>query len=89
MNEDAVRDEIRTKLQHGLQTEAYPRAETHEQVQDIIRRLRTSDGTLKSKLVIGGFTLETIEHEGIEQSAAIASATNWQTATGLFSSRFH
>ena len=67
MNEDAVRDEIRTILQDGLHTEAYPRADTHEQVQDIIRRLRASDGSLKSKLVIGGVTLETIEHEGIEQ----------------------
>ncbi len=66
--EDALRREIETKLRAGLDTEVEPRADTHERVQEIITRLRTSDGSLEVKLVIGGFTLEPIEHGGIEQA---------------------
>lgn len=68
MNEDdAVRGEIEALLKSGLETEAFPRADTHDQVQQVIQRLRQSGGDLKSKLVIAGVTLETIEHGGIEQ----------------------
>lgn len=62
-----IRDEIEQMLSDGLKTEVFPRADSQEQVRDIIQRLRASDGSLKSKLVIGGFTLETIEHDGLEQ----------------------
>jgi hypothetical protein len=67
-DDDKRREEIRGLLAGGLQTEVYPRADTHEQVQEIVARLRTADGDLKARLVIGGFTLDPIMHEGIEQS---------------------
>lgn len=66
-NDDAIRAEIKAKLESGLETEVFPRADTHEQVQDVVQTLRSSDGSLDAKLKIGGFTLETIEHGGIEQ----------------------
>jgi hypothetical protein len=62
------REEIRGLLAGGLKTEVYPRADTHDQVQEIVARLRAADGDLKARLVIGGFTLAPIEHEGIEQA---------------------
>jgi hypothetical protein len=62
------REEIRTLLTRGLETEIFPRADTHEEVQAIVARLRGADGDLKARLVIGGFTLTPIEHEGIEQA---------------------
>ena len=67
-NEEALRREIETKLRAGLETEAMPRADSHERVQEIIARLRASDGSLEAKLVIGGFTLEPVVHEGVEQA---------------------
>lgn len=66
-DDDTVREEISRMLSGGLQTEAFPRSDTPEQIQEVIARLRASDGSLKSKLVIGGVTLETIEHGGMEQ----------------------
>jgi hypothetical protein len=65
--DDTVRAEIERLLKGGLQTEVYPRGDTSEAVQEIIGRLQRSDGSLESRLVIGGFTLETIEHGGLEQ----------------------
>ncbi|RJT28885.1 hypothetical protein D3227_33300 [Mesorhizobium waimense] len=62
-----VLEQIRSMLAGGLKTEVFPRGDTHEEIAQIIARLRESDGSLESKLVIGGFTLETIEHGGIEQ----------------------
>jgi hypothetical protein len=67
-DDDKRREEIRELLAGGLKTEVYPRADTHEQVQEIVARLRAADGDLKARLVIGGFTLDPIMHEGIEQS---------------------
>ena len=65
---DAVqRQEIKSLLESGLETEVFPRADSHEEVQAIVARLKASNGDLKSKLVIGGFTLHTVEHGGIEQ----------------------
>ncbi len=66
-DDEKVKAEIWELLSSGLETEVFPRADTHEQVMQVIQRLRNSDGSLRSKLVIAGFTLETIEHGGIEQ----------------------
>lgn len=65
--DDKRREEIRILLAAGLNTEVYPRADTHEQVQEIVARLQ-ADKDLKSRLVIGGFTLAPIMHEDIEQA---------------------
>lgn len=65
--DDKRREEIRSLLASGLKTEIFPRADTHEEVQGIIARLRASDGSITSRLVIGGFTDHTIEHGGLEQ----------------------
>lgn len=67
MSDDTIRSEIEELLKGGLETEVYPRGDSQEQVQEMIKRLQQSDGSLTSKLVIGGFTLETIEHGGLEQ----------------------
>lgn len=61
------RQEIERLLADGLQTEVYPRADSHDQVMGIIARLRAAGDDLKAKLVIAGMTLETIEHGGLEQ----------------------
>lgn len=61
-------ERIRALLAGELVTEVFPRADTAEQTAEIIGRLRASDRSLQSKLVIGGFTLEPIEHAEIEQS---------------------
>ena len=66
-NDDKVREEIRSVLASGLKTEVFPRGDTHEEIQVIIGRLKASDGSLTSRLVIGGFTAHTIEHGGLEQ----------------------
>lgn len=65
--DDKRREEIRILLAAGLKTEVYPRADTHEEVQEIVGRLQANKD-LKSRLTIGGFTLTPIMHEGIEQS---------------------
>ena len=65
--DEDVRAEMRSLLESGLKTEVFPRADTHEDVLKIVARLRATGNDLKAKLVIGGFTLETIEHGGIEQ----------------------
>jgi metal-dependent hydrolase (beta-lactamase superfamily II) len=67
-DDDKRREAIKGLLAGGLKTEVYPRADTHEQVQEIVARLRAADGDLEARLVIGGFTLTPIEHEGIEQA---------------------
>ena len=65
--DDKRREEIRILLAAGLETEVYPRADTHEQVQEIVGRLQANKD-LKSRLMIGGFTLTPIMHGDIEQS---------------------
>lgn len=62
------REKIEALLAGGLQTEVFPRADTHEEVQSIVARLQAVHGDLTQELVIGGFTLKPIEHEGIEQA---------------------
>jgi hypothetical protein len=66
-NDERRREEIRTLLASGLETEVFPRADTHEEVQAIIGRLKVAGDDIKAKLVIAGFTDHTIEHGGIEQ----------------------
>ena len=66
MDDAAAREEIRVILEQGLATEVYPRADTPEEVQAITARLQAA-AELKAKLAIAGFTLKTIEYEGIEQ----------------------
>ncbi len=56
-DDEKQREEIRALLKGGLVTEIFPRADTHEEVQAIIARLHATDGDLKPRLVIGGFTL--------------------------------
>ncbi len=66
-SDDQRREDIRSLLASGLETEVFPRADTHEEVQAIIARLREVGGDLKAKLVVAGFTDHTIEHGGLEQ----------------------
>lgn len=65
--DDAQRKEIERLLKGGLKCEVFPRADTSEMFQEMITRLRASDGSLESRLVIGGFTLEPVMHHEIEQ----------------------
>jgi hypothetical protein len=68
MADDAIMlEDIRSQLGAGLKTEVFPRADTPEEVQAITARLRGADGNLTEKLKIAGFTLQPIEHGGIEQ----------------------
>lgn len=67
MCDGRIRDEIRVLLVGGLKTEILPRADSHEAVQAIVSRLKAAGNELKTKLVLGGFTLEPVEHEGLEQ----------------------
>jgi hypothetical protein len=62
------RERIRALLAGGLTTEVMPRGDTHEDVQAIVARLRATGDDLPAKLVIGGFTLYPVEHDGIEQA---------------------
>lgn len=68
MNEDAKRAEIRSLLSGGLGTEVYPRADTHEQVQEIVGRLQERGKDLPSKLIVSGFLLSPVHHHDVEQS---------------------
>ncbi len=66
--DDALRAEIGALLAGGLATEVWPRAETSEDVNAIVGRLRSEAGdNLTAKLAIGGFTDHTIEADGLEQ----------------------
>ncbi len=64
----AERRQIWSLLSSGLETEVFPRADTHEDVQAIVKRLQTEGWDLQSKLAIAGFTLTPIEHNEVEQS---------------------
>jgi len=65
---DALRRYIAARLKSGLETEVWPRAETSEQFNEIVARLRNEAGDdLEKKLVIAGFTDHVIEAGGIEQ----------------------
>ena len=67
--DDAVRDEIAAKLKSGLETEAWPRAETSELVNEVVARLQNEAGDdLTQKLVVAGVTDHVVEADDIEQS---------------------
>jgi hypothetical protein len=63
---ESLRGEIQFLLEGGLQTEVFPRADTHEEVQSIVGRLKSAGSGLKAKLVTGGFTLKPATHGDIE-----------------------
>jgi len=67
LTDAAGREEVRLLLSGGLTTEVWPRADSHEEVTQIVARLRAAGDDLKERLVIAGFTLEPVEHGGIEQ----------------------
>ena len=67
-DDEQLRGEIEAKLKGGLETEAWPRAETSEMVNEIVGRLRSEAGEdLTAKLVVAGVTDHTIEADEIEQ----------------------
>jgi len=66
-SDDARREEIRALLSGGLATEVFPRGDSQDEVRAILGRLQAVRGDLTQILVIGGFTLETISHGGIDQ----------------------
>ncbi len=68
MDIEATRAEIAKLLSEGLETEAWPRAETSEDVNEIVNRLQVEAGDdLEKKLVVSGFTNYTVEASDIEQ----------------------
>jgi len=67
-SDEEQREAIRAVLAAGRKTEVFPRADSHEEVQEIVSRLRAADGDLTAKLVIGGFTLDPVAHDGVEQA---------------------
>jgi hypothetical protein len=68
LDDDARREEIRSLLAGGLKTEVYPRADTHDDIQAIIGRVRAAGAALEAKLVIGGFTLAPVMQAEMEQA---------------------
>ena len=68
MDIESTRAEIAKLLSEGLKTEAWPRAETSEDVNEIVNRLQVEAGdNLEKKLVISGFTDYRVEADDIEQ----------------------
>ena len=67
---DTKRTQIRSLLSGGLGTEVYPRADTHEQVQQLVRRLQEESKDLPTKLIVAGFTLSPVQHHHLAQSCA-------------------
>ena len=66
--DDAKRKEAENLLKGGLKTHVFPRADDQEMVIKITDDLKASDGSLEQRLVLGGFTLEPVEHDEIEQA---------------------
>lgn len=67
VNDEGLRSEITDLLTSGFVTNVFPRADSHEQVQQLVSDLRLAGNDLKAKLRIAGFTLHPIEHGGISQ----------------------
>jgi hypothetical protein len=68
MDHEPVRREIADALAGGLKTEAWPRAETSDDVNAIVHRLQVEAGNdLTKKLIIAGFTDYTVAVEDFEQ----------------------
>ncbi|RUX01395.1 hypothetical protein EOA30_20070 [Mesorhizobium sp. M8A.F.Ca.ET.059.01.1.1] len=68
---NAINDEagqIRSLLAAGLKTEVFPRADSQDSTAEILGRLRVAGGDMAARLVIAGFTLLPVEHDGIEQA---------------------
>jgi hypothetical protein len=66
-DDDRRREEIRALLEGGLRTEAFPRADTHQEVQEVVARLRAEVRTVADRLVISGMTLTTVVHQDLAQ----------------------
>ena len=69
--DDARREAIRSMLAGGLKTEVEPRADDDAMFRQIVDRLRSAGGDLMAKLVTAGFTLEKVDHGGLEQACEI------------------
>ncbi len=67
-SDDIIRNEAESLLKGGLKTAVYPRADDQNMVIKITDALKASDGSLEQRLIIGGFTLEPVEYEEIEQA---------------------
>ncbi|MEP6966610.1 MAG: hypothetical protein ABI906_00885 [Pseudomonadota bacterium] len=67
-DDDRRREEIRSLLEGGLETETFPRADSLEEVEAVVARLRKPDLGLEAKLKIAGFALKLIQHGGVEQA---------------------
>jgi len=67
-SDDVVRKQAEDLLKGGLKTEVFPRADDQDQILEIIDKLNASDGSLEQRLIIGGFTLDLVEYEEIEQA---------------------
>ncbi len=65
--DEALRGQIQVLLAGGLVVEAFPRADTHEEVLAITALLQAAS-SLEQKLAIAGFTLTPVEHGGIAQA---------------------
>ena len=68
MSDDELRQEIASLMANGLATEAFPRADTPEEIEGIRKRLQASGGSLEARLVIGGLTPKPVDHGGFEQA---------------------
>ena len=66
--EDQRRGKIENLLKSGLKVEVFPRCDDGKMTNDVIDRLQKNKDSLVDRLVIAGVTLETIEHQGIEQA---------------------
>ncbi len=66
--DDTLRRRIRERLAGGLATEACPRADTPEAVQEVIQQLRACGEDLDQRLVVAGFTLNPVRHGGVDQA---------------------
>jgi len=67
MSDEKLRDAIRSLLEGDFKTEVFPRADTHEEVQSIVSRLKAAGNDLEAKLAIGGLTPAPIQYADIEQ----------------------
>jgi len=65
--DESRRETIRKLLDAGLDVEAFPRCDSHEQAQAVVRRLQGLDANdLPGRLVVAGVTNFTVEHPEAE-----------------------
>jgi len=67
-NDKDTRETIATLLVSGFPTEAFPRADSHEMILDIVARLHALPDDLAQKLTVAGFTPEPVDIDGLSQS---------------------